>query len=451
MIEAGHLASLIDERPEEGLFRINRRMFTDQDIFELEMKHIFEGSWVYVAHESQIPNPNDFMTTHIGRQPVILTRSRNGELVAFLNACQHRGAALELLSCGNKKLFVCPFHGWSYQNDGRLVSCGDIQAAGYGDAFEKQDHNLRRVPKVESYRGFIFASLSADVPSLSSHLGEAKKFIDLVVDQDPNGEIEVIPGPQTYTYDGNWKLQAENGVDGYHVGMIHGNYVLTTNNRQRLAKTDDVVRPIDVGRFSDYPGGYYAFENGHVVLWNESPNPEVRPAYALRQSYVEKFGEDRAKWMTDCWRNLFLFPNLFLMDQMSSQIRMFRPLSIDKTEVRAVAFAPKCDTPAQRAKRIRQYEDFFNASGMATPDDLAAFNATQIGLKARAAEWSDISRGSRNLVVGADERASKLGFVPQYGGTGLQDEGIYLNQHRQWLKLLERGIQTSEKQREGTN
>ncbi len=451
MIEAGYLTSLIDEQPEEGLFRINRRMFTDEDIFELEMKHIFEGSWVFIAHESQIASPNDFITSYIGRQPVILTRSRTGEIVAFLNACQHRGAALELMSCGNKKLFVCPFHGWSYQNDGRLVSCGDIQTAGYGDGFEKENHNLRPVPKVESYRGFIFASLNADVPSLSDHLGASKTFIDLVVDQDPNGEIEVIPGPQAYTYDGNWKLQAENGVDGYHVGMIHGNYVLTTNNRQRMAKSDDVLQPIDVSRFSDYPGGYYAFENGHVVLWNESPNPEVRPAYASRPSHVEKFGEDRAKWMTDCWRNLFIFPNLFLMDQMSSQIRMFRPLSIDKTEVRAFAFAPKCDTPELRAKRIRQYEDFFNASGMATPDDLAAFNATQEGLKARGAEWSDISRGSKHLVVGADERAHKLGFEPQFGGTGLQDEGIYLNQHRQWLKLLLQGIGASDSQHEGGN
>lgn len=440
MIGAADLAGLIDERVEEGLYRINRRMFTDDEIFELEMKHIFEGNWVYVAHESQIAQPNDFITTYIGRQPIILTRAKTGELNAFLNACQHRGAALELMSCGNRKLFVCPFHGWSYQNNGRLASCGDTEAAGYGPGFNKSNHNLKKVPKLESYRGFIFGSLNADVPELSEYLGEAKKFIDLIVDQDPNGEIEVIPGPQTYTYDGNWKLQAENGVDGYHVGMIHGNYVLTTNNRQRVAASDDVVKPLDVSRFSEYPGGYYAFENGHVVLWNESPNPEVRPAYASRSSYVERFGEDQAKWMTDCWRNLFIFPNLFLMDQMSSQIRMFRPLSINKTEVRAVAFAPKCDTPELRAKRIRQYEDFFNASGMATPDDLAAFNATQVGFKARSAEWSDVSRGSKHVIIGADERSQRLGFKPEYGGTELQDEGIYLNQHRQWLKLLTQAV-----------
>src|SRR5690606_2892199 len=106
MIKAAELVGLIDERKDEGLFRINRRMFTDEDIFALEMEHIFEGSWVYVAHESQIPNPNDFMTAHIGRQPTILTRSQAGEIGAVLNACQHRGAVLELMTHGNSKLFV---------------------------------------------------------------------------------------------------------------------------------------------------------------------------------------------------------------------------------------------------------------------------------------------------------------------------------------------------------
>ena len=433
------LDGLLDENEAEGLFRINRRMFTDERIFGLELEHIFAGNWVYLAHESQLPKPNDFLTGHIGRQPIIITRDKEGEIGAFLNACQHRGATVELRSCGNKKLFICPFHGWSYSNTGRLVSCGDVKAAGYTDAFDKSALGLQRLPRVESYRGFIFGSLRADVQSLDNYLGAAKAFIDLIVDQDDNGEIELIPGPQTYTYDGNWKLQAENGVDGYHVGMIHGNYVLTTKNRARIAADNDVVEPVDVAGFSNLPGGYYAFENGHAVLWNELPNPEVRPSYAKRDQYVAKYGEERARWMTHTWRNLFIFPNLFLMDQMSSQIRTFRPLSLSKTEVKAFAFAPKSEDPAIRPKRIRQYEDFFNASGLATPDDLAAFNATQAGFQANDAEWSDVSRGARNVIVGADERARGLGFEPQFCGTQLQDEGLFLNQHRNWLRQLREG------------
>jgi benzoate/toluate 1,2-dioxygenase alpha subunit len=134
------------------------------------------------------------------------------------------------------------------------------------------------------------------------------------------------------------------------------------------------------------------------------------------------------------------------MDQMSSQIRTFRPLSLSKTEVKAFAFAPKSEDPAIRPKRIRQYEDFFNASGLATPDDLAAFNATQAGFQANDAEWSDVSRGARNVIVGADERARALGFEPQFCGTQLQDEGLFLNQHRNWLRQLREGQERSAEQ-----
>ncbi|MBP8235922.1 MAG: Rieske 2Fe-2S domain-containing protein [Rhizorhabdus sp.] len=444
VISAAELHALIDEREDEGLYRINRRMFTDPAIFDLEMEHIFAGNWVYLAHESQLPNANDFLTAHIGRQPVILTRQPDGSLSAMLNACQHRGAVLELKTRGNKKLFVCPFHGWSYRNNGRLVSCGDVEAAGYSAGFDKGTLALKAVPRVESYRGFVFACMNADVGSLSDYLGEAKTFIGLIVDQDVHAELQVIPGPQTYTFDGNWKLQAENGVDGYHVNMIHGNYVLTTKNRERIAGANDVVKPLDVGNFQKLPGGYYAFENGHAVLWNELPNPEVRPSFPLRDFYVEKFGEERAYWMTNTWRNLFIFPNLFLMDQMSSQIRTFRPLGLEKTEVKALAFAPKHEAPELLPKRIRQYEDFFNASGLATPDDLAAFNATQAGFAALDAEWSDVSRGARNLISGPDDRAKRLGFKPQFCGTQLQDEGLFLNQHRQWLKILTEGLQKND-------
>ena len=446
-VTAAELSGLIDERPAEGVFRVHRRIFTDEEIFDLEMKHIFEGSWVYVAHESQVAKPNDFITSYIGRQPIILTRTREGGLAGMLNACQHRGATLEPSKCGNKKLFVCPFHGWSYENNGKVVSCGENETSGYGPGFRKEDHNLTLV-KIASYRGFIFGSLNPNVSSLEDYLAGAKDFIDLIVDQDPNGEIEVIPGAHSYTYDGNWKLQAENGVDGYHVNMIHGNYVQTTDNRQRIANGREVTRPVDVSAFSRFSGGYYAFENGHVVLWNESPNPEVRPAYASREAIAAKYGPDRQKWMTDCWRNLFLYPNVFLMDQMSTQIRMFRPLAVDKTLVTAVCFAPRSDTPELRAKRLRQYEDFFNATGMATPDDLAAFNATQQGYKARDAEWSDVSRGSMNLFAGADDHARRGGFTPTYGGGHLQDEGIYLNQHRNWLALLSDGLAKSDSARQ---
>ena len=435
-----NILGMLHEDSEGGLFRVRRSAFIDQDIFDLEMKHIFEGNWIFLGHESQIPEPHDFFTTYMGRQPVIISRDQEGGLVGLLNSCSHRGAQLQVAKCGNARRMTCPFHSWTFNSSGKLLSFGDSPTAGYGPGFLKADLDLARVPRVASYRGFIWGSLSPDVLALEDFLGEAKTFIDMIVDQDPNGEIEIVPGPQSYTFDGNWKLQTENGVDGYHVNSIHGNYVATTKNRVLLDGENARVKPMDVANFSKFPGGFYAFENGHVVLWNQSPNPEVRATWQHQEELAERCGPEAAWWMINCWRNLCLYPNVFLMDQMSSQIRIIRPISLEKTEIRTMCFAPKSDTPEERANRIRQYEDFFNATGMATPDDVAAFNASQRGFHATAMEWSDVSRGARNIVRGADEHAAKIGLSPKYAGTQLQDEAIYLNQHHYWQELLLAGM-----------
>ncbi|MDO6805187.1 Rieske 2Fe-2S domain-containing protein, partial [Wenyingzhuangia sp. 1_MG-2023] len=99
---------MMEEDKEQGLFRCRRDMFTDPELFELEMKHIFEGNWIYLAHESQIAENNDFFTTYMGRQPVFIARNKEGELNCFINACSHRGAVLCRTKKGNKSVLTCP-------------------------------------------------------------------------------------------------------------------------------------------------------------------------------------------------------------------------------------------------------------------------------------------------------------------------------------------------------
>ncbi len=115
---ASVLADAVIEDGDAGVYRANRRIFTDEDIFELEMKHIFEGNWVYLAHETQVPNPGDYFTTYIGRQPVVITRDRGGKLNCLINACSHRGAMLCRRKTDNRTTLTCPFHGWTFRNDG---------------------------------------------------------------------------------------------------------------------------------------------------------------------------------------------------------------------------------------------------------------------------------------------------------------------------------------------
>ncbi|MBF3233999.1 benzoate 1,2-dioxygenase large subunit, partial [Pseudomonas aeruginosa] len=155
-------------------------------------------------------------------------------------------------------------------------------------------------------------------------------------------------------------------------------------------------------------GGFYSFEHGHMLLWSRWANPEDRPAFERRAELARDFGEARADWMIENSRNLCLYPNVYLMDQFSSQIRIARPLSVDRTEITIYCIAPKGESAEARARRIRQYEDFFNVSGMATPDDLEEFRSCQQGYQGSVVGWNDLSRGAEHWIEGADAAAAAI-------------------------------------------
>lgn len=435
------LSDFLIEDEARGDHRLHRSAFTDQRLFELEMKYIFEGNWVYLAHESQIPDTNDYYSTHIGRQPVFIARNRAGDLNAFINACSHRGAQLCRHKKGNKATFTCPFHGWTFNNSGKLLKIKDPVDAGYSECFNKEgSHDLKKVARFENYRGFLFGSLNPDVAPLPEFLGEAAKIIDMIVDQSEDG-LEVLRGASTYTYDGNWKLQAENGADGYHVSAVHWNYAATTNRRkEEAAEREDNIKAMDAGRWGQQGGGFYAFEQGHMLLWTQWANPEDRPNFPRYKEYTDKFGKSAADWMIQRSRNLCLYPNVYLMDQFGSQIRLLRPISVDKTEVTIYCIAPKGETADARARRIRQYEDFFNVSGMATPDDLEEFRACQQGYAGKVMEWNDMCRGATQWIKGADDAAKQIGLQPVMSGLKTEDEGLYTVQHSYWLKVMQQAL-----------
>ncbi len=444
-VSANDIDRLLVENKSTGDHRIHRSAFTDEALFELEMKHILEGNWIYLAHESQVPNINDYYTTQIGRQPVVIARNRQGELNAFINACTHRGSTLCRQKRGNRATYTCTFHGWTFNNSGKLLKVKDPEDAGYPDCFNKEgSHDLKKVARFENYRGFLFGSINPDVAPLTEFLGEAAKIIDMIVDQSVDG-LEVLRGASTYTFEGNWKLQAENGADGYHVSAVHWNYAATTNARKQREATPDQIRAMDAGKWGKQGGGFYAFENGHLLLWTQWANPQDRPNYPRRDEYAEKFGAATADWMIEKSRNLCLYPNVYLMDQFGSQIRLLRPISVNKTEVTIYCIAPKGESDAARSQRIRQYEDFFNVSGMATPDDLEEFRACQEGYGGIALEWNDMSRGSKHWIDGPDEEAARIGLKPIMSGVKTEDEGLYTVQHRFWHDVMKKATEEQSK------
>lgn len=430
-----YLRSLLEEDPEKGVYRCRREMFTDPRLFDLEMKHIFEGNWVYLAHESQIPEKNDFLTSMIGRQSIFIARNKDGVLNAFLNACSHKGAMLCRHKSGNRVSYTCPFHGWTFNNSGKLLKVKDPAEAGYPEGFNCEgSHDLTKVARFESYRGFLFGSLKADVKPLVEHLGESAKIIDMIVDQSPEG-LEVLRGSSSYIYEGNWKLTAENGADGYHVSSVHWNYAATQNQRQQREAGEE-VKTMSAGGWAKQGGGFYSFDHGHLLLWTRWANPEARPAFERRDELVRDHGQARADWMIGNSRNLCLYPNVYLMDQFSSQIRIARPIDVNRTEITIYCIAPRGESSEARAQRIRQYEDFFNVSGMATPDDLEEFRSCQQAYQGSASGWNDMSRGAKHWVQGADDAAREIDLAPALSGVRTEDEGLFVLQHQYWQQTM---------------
>ena len=139
----------------------HRDVYIDEDVYELEIKHLFRNTWIYVGHASQIPNKGDFYTTTIADQPVLMVRHTDNEIHVLYNRCAHRGTKLVTDFHGNTgKTFRCPYHAWTYRTDGTLL--GVPVRDGYEDvSFEKScaSKGITAVSNICVYREFVFAKL----------------------------------------------------------------------------------------------------------------------------------------------------------------------------------------------------------------------------------------------------------------------------------------------------
>ncbi|QLL06240.1 aromatic ring-hydroxylating oxygenase subunit alpha [Mycobacterium vicinigordonae] len=195
------------------------RLHSDEEIYRLEMERIFGRCWIAVAHESEIPNPGDYVTRAIGEDPVIVSRDRSGGINILLNTCSHRGMNVCRAEMGNTKFFRCPYHAWSYDATGRLVSVSAEQEM-YDGALDKEKYGLRRA-RVATYAGMVFGTWSEEAPPLKEELGGITFYLDMAFNRSRSG-LEVLGPPQRWTFDANWKLAAEQfSGDAYHTVMLH--------------------------------------------------------------------------------------------------------------------------------------------------------------------------------------------------------------------------------------
>ncbi len=435
-MDASEINALVIDQPERGIFKVHADVYRSQQIFDLEQKYIFEGGWMFLGLACQAPRPHDFFTTHIGRQSVIVSRDQNGTLHGLINACRHRGSLICHTAAGNAKAHVCPYHAWTYDSAGNNTAVTGHNHGAYGAAFDEEDHGLHHLPRFDHYRGFLFGSLNPDVPPLDAFLGDCKVFIDLVVDQSPDG-LEVIPGTVNYTYRGNWKLQIENSADLYHFMPTHETFVRILNRRSTNdTATDSPYRQ----RVQEYvTRGSMNFPHGHNVMFGAGDKIEARPLYLELEKLKLRIGNPRLKWMFYT-RNVLFFPNMQLLENASLQIRVNRPISADRTDITTYCIAPKGESAQAREMRIRQYEEFFNPSGLATPDDTSIFEDIQDGARADMLEWNQgYLRGMREVSMTPIAEARELGMTPQtsiVGSLGLGDETILQGPIRAWRDRL---------------
>lgn len=211
------IASLVDT--ERGL--LDRRVLWDEEIYQLELERVFARCWLFLAHESQIPNPGDFVTTWMGEDNVIVTRRRDGSIGAMVNSCPHRGNRVCLADNGNVRGFVCNYHGWSFGLDGALRGVHEAPFYEAEPAWDPSTLGLPAVPQVESYKGLVFGTMDAGQVPLREYLGDFAWYLDILLDNDEGG-TEFVDGCIKSTLRCNWKVPAENFAgDAFHAGWTH--------------------------------------------------------------------------------------------------------------------------------------------------------------------------------------------------------------------------------------
>lgn len=378
------------------IFRVNREVFRSPQLFAEERRRLWDRLWLYLGHETEVPRPGDFKQRTLAGRPLIFSRDAKGRVRAFLNACPHRGTILCRETEGNAKTFQCFYHAWTFANTGELVGIPDAGAYPPERAFA-ETMGMREVPRYENYRGFVFVSFDQNVAPLVDHLAEARDYMDLMVEHSPKG-LEAIPGTHLYGIRGNWKLAVENAMDGYHFSPTHTTFV-------EYLKTTGYVT-------SDEGGRAITLTNGHSVLVFSGHGGRVGMQWEPRFGDAERVrvesnvselrsrvGEERAARVSGTSRILYVFPNLLLFDIEGLAARQLEPVAPDYTDVRAWELAPAGESPESRALRIKVLGSFIGPGGLATPDDVEAYESVQRGVVATAGDprpevdWSDISRG----------------------------------------------------------
>lgn len=331
------------ELPETESYHVDRAYFADSDVWRRELRNVFHAAWMFVGHESELPNPGDYMTRRMGVDEVVVARSENGELNVMLNSCTHRGTLLCKADVGNTANFRCGYHGWTFKNDGSLSGVPRGREL-FGKSFDKSQLGLVRA-RVATFYGLIFATFNDDLCSLEDYLGDMAFYLECLLNLSGGGN-EAYRGPFRFTHLGNWKLESDNiAGDGYHLRHAHrAGFDLGLMGAQ--------ANPTE--------GVCIQFEHGHALRAQRSASgePGLRFLGYPKERWPEiesRLSADQAQMFSDSGvMHGLVFPNFGFIhmsrpggfdpgepDAASLQVRLMTPLSASVVEMTMWHLVPR--------------------------------------------------------------------------------------------------------------
>ena len=399
--------------------RVHSRLYTDPEIFAEELEKVWYQTWVFVGHESEISSPNDYVRKKLGPQDVIMTRDRHGVVHLLLNRCAHRANLVCDDAQGNSSSFRCPYHGWTFKNDGELL--GYPYNKGYGGKGQLTT-GLGKI-RTASYQGFVFGTFATDGPTLEEHLGDAARVIDRLVELSPTGQVRLDAGWLRHKTRANWKLLTENETDGYHPQFVHGSvFSVTGSHIGELYSDASTAVTRDLGNGHSENDLRPEFKQMDTPMKWFGTSVDRFPEYVA--AIEERLGEESRRALVEGAPHVMIFPNLFIAE---IQVFMIQPVAVDECVQYSTAVQFDGAPDAMNRRMVSQSLGSVGPAGMLLADDTEMYERNQRGLKNREPEWVQISRGLGREEI--DDDGHRIGHANDE--TGMR--GFW----RHWLSLME--------------
>lgn len=428
--------------------QVHRDTYIDEEIFDLEMEHLFSNTWVYVGHDSQTPKKGDYITTQIGTQPVIMVRHSDDQIKVLFNRCPHKGTKIAIDRAGNTgKFFRCPYHAWSFKTDGCLLAIP--LKKGYADTgFDQSEanHGMEAVGAVQNYRGFIFARVAKQGIGFEEYFGNSLSSIDNMVDRSPEGRLEVAGPPLRYMHQCNYKMLVDNQTDSCHPMVAHESSAGTAIRLFEEANWPaDKPKPMAMEIVAPFMSPYEFFEEMGLRTWpnghgHSGVHKSIHSEYSEEDEYAEAmvaaYGEERAaEILGEVRHNTVYFPNIMIKGPVQ-QLRNFIPMGVNKTLVESYVFR-LVGAPDYLLTRTAMYNRIINApTSMVGHDDLEMYERAQEGLVADGTEWLNIQRNLPEEPENFDEEAVVIGT----------SERQMRNQFHAWAKFMTATMETADRE-----